>query len=83
MNSSGRPPVTTRHGWPDVPPRSKPPVAGRLAPSPRPRRPGGLWLRRANTTDPHSRIIATASKGVLQGYNAQAAATTRPDRGRG
>ena len=32
--------------------------------------------RRANTTDPHSRIIAQASKGVLQGYNAQAAATT-------
>ncbi|HEY6819403.1 MAG TPA: transposase [Mycobacterium sp.] len=32
--------------------------------------------RRANTTDPHSRIIANASKGVLQGYNAQAAATT-------
>jgi transposase len=32
--------------------------------------------RRANTTDPHSRIIAHASKGVLQGYNAQAAATT-------
>lgn len=31
--------------------------------------------RRANTTDPHSRIIAQASKGVLQGYNAQAAAT--------
>lgn len=31
--------------------------------------------RRANTTDPHSRIIATGSKGVLQGYNAQAAAT--------
>jgi transposase len=30
---------------------------------------------RANTTDPHSRIIAQASKGVLQGYNAQAAAT--------
>lgn len=36
------------------------------------RRPGS---RRANTTDPHSRIIANASKGVLQGYNAQAAAT--------
>jgi transposase len=36
------------------------------------RRPGA---RRANTTDPHSRIIAQASKGVLQGYNAQAAAT--------
>ncbi len=32
--------------------------------------------RRANITDPHSRIIATASRGVLQGYNAQAAATT-------
>ena len=31
--------------------------------------------RRANTTDPHSRIIANASKGVMQGYNAQAAAT--------
>lgn len=32
--------------------------------------------RRANTTDPHSRIIAQGNKGVLQGYNAQAAATT-------
>ncbi|MGV2969390.1 MULTISPECIES: transposase [unclassified Mycobacterium] len=32
--------------------------------------------RRANTTDPHSRIIPQASKGALQGYNAQAAATT-------
>lgn len=32
--------------------------------------------RRANTTDPHSRIIAQANKGVMQGYNAQAAATT-------
>lgn len=31
--------------------------------------------RRANTTDPHSRIISTGSRGVLQGYNAQAAAT--------
>jgi transposase len=31
--------------------------------------------RRANTTDPHSRIIANASRGVLQGYNAQAATT--------
>nr|WP_286137365.1 transposase [Mycobacterium sp. IS-3022] len=31
--------------------------------------------RRANTTDPDSRIIPQASKGVLQGYNAQAAAT--------
>lgn len=32
--------------------------------------------RRADTTDPHSRVIPAASKGVLQGYNAQAAATT-------
>ncbi|KDP03353.1 hypothetical protein MAV3388_00215 [Mycobacterium avium subsp. hominissuis 3388] len=32
--------------------------------------------RRANTTDPHSRIIPQSSKGALQGYNAQAAATT-------
>jgi transposase len=31
--------------------------------------------RRANTTDPDSRIIPHAAKGVLQGYNAQAAAT--------
>jgi transposase len=31
--------------------------------------------RTANTTDPHSRVIAQASKGVIQGYNAQAAAT--------
>jgi transposase len=31
--------------------------------------------RKANTTDPHSRILAHASKGVIQGYNAQAAAT--------
>jgi transposase len=31
--------------------------------------------RRANTTDPHSRVIAQASHGVIQGYNAQAAAT--------
>jgi len=31
--------------------------------------------RRANTTDPHSRIMAQESKGVMQGYNAQTAAT--------
>lgn len=31
--------------------------------------------RKANTTDPHSRVIPQASKGVIQGYNAQAAAT--------
>lgn len=31
--------------------------------------------RRANTTDPHSRIIPNTARGVMQGYNAQAAAT--------
>jgi transposase len=31
--------------------------------------------RRANTTDPHSRIIPAAGRGVIQGYNAQTAAT--------
>ena len=31
--------------------------------------------RRANTTDPDSRIISMGSRAVLQGYNAQAAAT--------
>jgi transposase len=31
--------------------------------------------RRANTTDPHSRIVATGARGALQAYNAQAAAT--------
>lgn len=45
-------------------PPPKPDAARRTAP------------RRANTTDPHSRIIATGSRGVLQGYNAQAAATS-------
>lgn len=30
---------------------------------------------RANTTDPHSRIIPTSAHGVRQGYNAQTAAT--------
>jgi transposase len=31
--------------------------------------------RRANTTDPHSRIIATGHLGAFQGYNAQTVAT--------
>ncbi|MBO0982216.1 transposase, partial [Microbacterium sp. SD291] len=31
--------------------------------------------RRANTTDPHSRVFATGARGALQGYNAQTAAT--------
>jgi hypothetical protein len=30
-----------------------------------------------NTTDPQSRIMVNASRGVVQGYNAQAAATTK------
>lgn len=33
--------------------------------------------RKANTTDPDSRVIPTGSHGVLQGYNAQAAATAQ------
>ncbi|MAP64705.1 MAG: transposase [Microbacterium sp.] len=32
--------------------------------------------RRANTTDPDSKIFATGARGAMQGYNAQAAATT-------
>jgi transposase len=42
-------------------------------PSPTPSR--RAFPRRANTTDPHSRIISMGSRGVLQGYNAQAAVT--------
>jgi transposase len=42
-------------------------------PTPSPARPA--QTRRANVTDPDSRIIATGSRGVMQGYNAQAAAT--------
>jgi len=42
-------------------------------PSPEPAR--RQLPRRANVTDPHSRIMSMASKGVLQGYNAQAAVT--------
>lgn len=50
---------------------------GLTGPKPRPetaKRPGP---RKANTTDPHSRIIATGGSGVMQGYNAQTAATTQ------
>ena len=32
-------------------------------------------VRKANVTDPDSRVIPQAGKGVIQGYNAQAAAT--------
>lgn len=45
-------------------------------PKPSQQRATRAGARRANTTDPHSRVIAQASKGVIQGYNAQAAATT-------
>jgi transposase len=31
--------------------------------------------RRANTTDPHSRILPNTGRGAMQGYNAQTAAT--------
>jgi transposase len=44
-------------------------------PKPSPKTAHRSKSRRANTTDPHSRIIAQANKGVVQGYNAQAAAT--------
>lgn len=33
--------------------------------------------REGNTTDPHSRVIARKASGVMQGYNAQAAATVQ------
>ncbi len=48
---------------------------GLTGPKPKPdaaKRPGP---RKANTTDPHSRVIATGGAGVMQGYNAQTAAT--------
>ncbi|MGW9632395.1 transposase [Agromyces sp. NPDC055520] len=46
-------------------PKPKPDTARRAKP------------RRANTTDPHSRVIATGARGALQGYNAQTAATEK------
>ena len=46
-------------------PKPKPDTARRAKP------------RRANTTDPHSRIIPNTAHGVMQGYNAQTAATTK------
>jgi transposase len=49
---------------------------GLTGPKPKPDTTRRAKPRRANTTDPHSRIIATGSRGALQGYNAQAAATT-------
>lgn len=42
-------------------------------PTPTPARPKSV--RKANVTDPDSRVMARMGKGVMQGYNAQAAAT--------
>lgn len=52
-------------------------ATGRKLPGPKPSREPARRTRpqRANVTDPHSRVIPTRSRGVLQGYNAQAAAT--------
>lgn len=44
-------------------------------PKPRPDTARRAKPRRANTTDPHSRIIPNTAHGVIQGYNAQTAAT--------
>jgi Trp operon repressor len=44
-------------------------------PQPKPDAARRAAQRRVNTTDPHSRVIPQASRGVIQGYNAQAAAT--------
>ena len=67
--------MTSRPGWLSAPRRK--PSLGRKLTGPKPSRDTARRAkpRRANTTDPHSRIIAQANKGVLQGYNAQAAAT--------
>ncbi|GAA1739776.1 Trp operon repressor [Chryseoglobus frigidaquae] len=50
---------------------------GLTGPKPRPDTANRPGPRKANTTDPHSRIIATGGSGVMQGYNAQTAATTQ------
>jgi transposase len=44
-------------------------------PKPKAERSRRTLPRKANTTDPDSRVIPAAGRGVLQGYNAQAAAT--------
>lgn len=44
-------------------------------PKPRPDTARRAKPRRANTTDPHSRIIPNTGRGAMQGYNAQTAAT--------
>jgi transposase len=51
--------------------------SGRKLTGPEPKRDAARRAapRRANTTDPHSRVIPQAGKGVVQGYNAQAAAS--------
>ena len=70
-----RPPATTRPGWLSGPRRRRRRAARLTGPPPSPDAARRAKPRRANTTDPHSRIIANGSKGVVQGYNAQAAAT--------
>ncbi len=48
---------------------------GTTGPGPRPDTARPQKPRRANTTDPHSRIVPTNGRGIVQGYNAQTAAT--------
>jgi hypothetical protein len=52
-------------------------ATGRKLPGPQPRTDPapGVQARRVNTTDPHSRVVPRGAHGVVQGYNAQAAAT--------
>jgi transposase len=44
-------------------------------PKPKEQKARAVTARRANTTDPHSRIIAMGHAGAFQGYNAQTVAT--------
>jgi hypothetical protein len=51
-------------------------ATGRKLPGPQPRTdPPGVQPRRVNTTDPHCRVVPRGAHAVVQGYNAQAAAT--------
>jgi transposase len=52
-------------------------ATGRKLPGPQPRTDPapGVQARRVNTTDPHCRVVPRGAHGVVQGYNAQAAAT--------
>jgi hypothetical protein len=44
---------------------------------PKPYQPPELPAGKINTTDPDSRLVATAGRGTIQGYNAQAAVNER------